>query len=733
MANSFEDGRVATAVAIDKDKNSQSAVKWALDKLRLKDNRILLVHVKVQHGLDSFYEGREPTPAEQQLFLPYRGLCAKKGIRVKEVVLQGQDVANTLSEYINRIHILNMVLGASSRGAIARAFKNADVPSSLVKYAPDFCNVYSVSKGKVQKLKSSNDSETPGSATSFSQDSVHSKFRPQESWKSTASDLSDASDLYSRDGGKNGSYFKNTQSRKMNPREQPFGRVPSPQHSCTSNDLQRLPGGSVNTSYESIGLGSYQHSHNFSGISDNEAANMTPAEKAGSSDISAILQCMQNQNLHVRTKGPVSYTLSESSDHSGINSFPSDVSYETIDQLQSYASRSSISSQPTDADDELKRLKQELKRITMMYNMVCQEDKEAERSSETAMAIVEREKMKCKAAVELANTAQRIAELEAEKRRNAEMKFKVESEEKEKAINALAQSEIQYRKYTMEEIQHATNHFAGSEKIGEGGYGPVFRATLDHTPVAIKVLRPDMSQGDKQFQREVDVLSRMRHPNMVILLGACPKYGCLVYEYMGNGSLEDRLNCENGSPPLSWRARFRIAVEIATALNFLHRTKPEPLVHRDLKPANILLDRNYVSKISDVGLSRLVPQAVADSITQCCMTAAAGTFCYIDPEYQQTGMLGTKSDIYSLGVVLLQILTGKPPMGLTHQVETAIENDQFAEVLDPKVKDWPVEEALSMAKMALRCCELRKKDRPDLDSEILPELHRLREIGSQLD
>lgn len=128
---------------------------------------------------------------------------------------------------------------------------------------------------------------------------------------------------------------------------------------------------------------------------------------------------------------------------------------------------------------------------------------EAGHSSETAMAIVEREKMKCKAAVELANTAQRIAELEAEKRRNAEMMFKAESEEKEKAINALAHTEIQYRKYTMEEIQHATNNFVGSEKIGEGGYGPVFRATLDHTPVAIKVLRPDMSQGDKQFQREV--------------------------------------------------------------------------------------------------------------------------------------------------------------------------------------------------------------------------------------
>jgi serine/threonine protein kinase len=110
------------------------------------------------------------------------------------------------------------------------------------------------------------------------------------------------------------------------------------------------------------------------------------------------------------------------------------------------------------------------------------------------------------------------------------------------------------------------------------------------------------------------------------------------------------------------------------------------------------------------------------------MTSTAGTFCYIDPEYQQTGMLGTKSDIYSLGVMLLQIITARPPMGLSHQVERSIERGTFKEILDPSVPDWPVEEALSYAKLALRCVELRRKDRPDLAKEILPELHRLKEI-----
>lgn len=217
---------------------------------------------------------------------------------------------------------------------------------------------------------------------------------------------------------------------------------------------------------------------------------------------------------------------------------------------------------------------------------------------------------------------------------------------------------------------------------------------------------------------------------MVLLLGACPDYGCLVYEYMDNGSLEDRLLRKNNSPPIPWALRFTIAAEIATALLFLHQTKPEPLVHRDLKPANILLDRNFVSKISDVGLARLVPPSVADSVTQYYMTSAAGTFCYIDPEYQQTGMLTTKSDIYSLGIMLLQIITARPPMGIAHQVNRAIEKGKFPEMLDPVVTDWPIEEAIAFAKLAVSCAELSKRDRPDLATVVVPELNRLRKFGT---
>ena len=233
-------------------------------------------------------------------------------------------------------------------------------------------------------------------------------------------------------------------------------------------------------------------------------------------------------------------------------------------------------------------------------------------------AMSEMDKHKTQSEIHATELAHRLAEMDKQKRRLVEMQARFKEQD--------MASNVSYRRYSIRDVEGATDGFSDAQKIGEGGYGPVYKAVLENTSVAIKILKSDVSQGLKQFQQEVEVLSCMRHPNMVILLGACPEYGCLVYEYMENGTLEDRLFCKDNTPPLSWRQRFRIAAEIATGLLFLHQAKPEPLVHRDLKPANILLDRHLNSKISDVGLARLVPPAVADSFTNYHMTAAAGKY-----------------------------------------------------------------------------------------------------------
>uniref|UniRef100_K3YZA5 RING-type E3 ubiquitin transferase n=1 Tax=Setaria italica TaxID=4555 RepID=K3YZA5_SETIT len=291
---------------------------------------------------------------------------------------------------------------------------------------------------------------------------------------------------------------------------------------------------------------------------------------------------------------------------------------------------------------------------------------------------------------------------------------------------------LECRIYTPDDIANATEHFSDELKIGEGGYGPVYKATLDNTLVAVKILYSNVTQGLKQFRQEVELLNNIRHPNMVHLVGACPEYGCLVYEYMPNGSLEDRLFCRSGTPPLPWQLRFRIAVEIAGGLLYLHKMKPEAFVHRDLKPGNILLDAGFVSKIGDVGLARIIPRSMdgAAATTQYRETAAAGTFCYIDPEYQKTGLVCTKSDVYALGVIYLQMVTGREPMGLAYTVSDALEGGTFADVLDGNVAGWPVQEARAFAELALKCCEMRRRDRPDLETVVMPELIRLHRLVS---
>ncbi|MCD7467833.1 hypothetical protein HAX54_005479, partial [Datura stramonium] len=641
-----DDGNHPIVVAIDKDKHSPSAVKWAVDHLVIGHPTLVLVHVRMKNspnqvGANGAGQNSNRGLSDQdthKVFIPFRAYSARKGIAVKEVVVEDISVSKGLLDYINNYHITNIVLGASSRSAFSRKFWTHDVPTIVNKAAPDFCTVYVISKGKQQSVRPAVKPLASSSA----------RLPPSQPWSGARlSNYSEPEDV--------------SRSAYMRAEKNIVGF-----------DMMSKSGTS-NASIDSLDFHTREPKNSYSRSSpSDDSCPFTP------------LSC-----------GSV------------------DVTGQNLDFTQVSLNDSCSSSSSWEA--EMNRLKLELRQTMDMYNSACKEAvsanqtakelhqwkmEEASRfnqariSEEAALHIAEMEKAKGKAAIEAAQKSQRLAEIEGKRRKYAELKARRETEEKNLALNDLSRSDICYRKYTIEEIEITTKNFSNSEKIGEGGYGPVYKGILDNTPVAIKVLRSDAAQGMQQFKQEVQVLGLMRHPNMVLLLGACPEYGCLVYEFMNNGSLEDRLFRKGNTPPIPWEIRFKIAAEIATGLLFLHQAKPEPLVHRDLKPGNILLDSNYACKISDVGLARLVPPSVADCVTQYHMTSAAGTFCYIDPEYQQTGKLGTKSDIYSLGVMLLQIITARPPMGLTHHVERAIENGTFADILDPTVPNWPVEEAL---------------------------------------
>lgn len=200
---------------------------------------------------------------------------------------------------------------------------------------------------------------------------------------------------------------------------------------------------------------------------------------------------------------------------------------------------------------------------------------------------------------------------------------------------------------------------------------------------------------------------------------------------MENGSLEDRLLRKNNTPPIPWFERYRIAWEVGSALVFLHNSKPEPIIHRDLKPANILLDHNFRSKIGDVGLSMMITTDSSSTFTVYKDTGPVGTLCYIDPEYQRTGLISPKSDIYAFGMIILQLLTAKPAIALTHVVETAIGNNNLTRILDSEAGNWPVEETKELAILGLSCAELRRKDRPGLKDRVLPILEKMKEVANK--
>ncbi|XP_019447826.1 PREDICTED: U-box domain-containing protein 35-like [Lupinus angustifolius] len=721
------------AVAIENNKTSQYAAKWAVDNLVTKDQSLFLIHVRTKLSDSKSYfnqDGPKPDKESKDLFDSFRIFFNRKSVQCKELLLEDTDICKALIESMHTYSIELMVLGAPSRSGIVRRFRTSDVPSNVTKVAPPFCTIYIISKGKVSSVKTStapllSAKTTPSPAPTPT--TIHNgyQFHPQLASQSVGDRIIDS------------------QSMRNYPPPLALTEKPSygTRHVPDEDDFIS-PFTRAGRSYES----SLAPDSDISFVSN------------GRPSVDRLFPSLHDD----MDGGRLSYT-SDFDVRSSFGSAMSGGGLKSIDMCspmpmrefpftsQSNTTVSSLRlSNPTDeVEAEMRRLKLELKQTMEMYSTACKEAltanqkamelqrwkmeeqkklEEARIAEEAALGLVEMEKEKCRAALKAAEQSQRIAELEGQKRLNAEMKAQTE---RKKGGDSFAPGSARYRRYTIEEIEEATKCFSDTLKIGEGGYGPVYRTELDHTPVAIKVLKPDAVQGRAQFQQEVEVLSCIRHPNMVLLLGACPEYGCLVYEYMANGSLDDCLFRRGKSPPLPWQLRFQIAAEIATGLLFLHQTKPEPLVHRDLKPGNILLDRNYVSKISDVGLARLVPPSVADTVTQYRMTSTAGTFCYIDPEYQQTGMLGIKSDIYSLGIMLLQLVTAKPPMGLTHHVARSIEKGTFGEMLDPAIDDWPLEQALHFAKLCLQCAEMRRKDRPDLGKVVLPEINKLRAFAEE--
>ncbi|KAB2015596.1 hypothetical protein ES319_D08G036600v1 [Gossypium barbadense] len=299
------------------------------------------------------------------------------------------------------------------------------------------------------------------------------------------------------------------------------------------------------------------------------------------------------------------------------------------------------------------------------------------------------------------------------------------------------------RVFSFSELKQATHGFNSLLKIGEGGFGCVYKGAIkpvdgkgEPAVVAIKKLSKNGLQGHKQWVAEVQFLGVVEHPNLVKLVGYCAVNGereiqrLLVYEFVQNKSLEDHLFGQ-AFPTLSWETRLRIMLGAAEGLAYLHEGLEVQVIYRDFKASNVLLDENFNPKLSDFGLAREGPMAGHTHVS----TAVVGTYGYAAPDYIETGHLTDKSDVWSFGVVLYEIITGrrslergraKPEQKLLDWVKLfPVDGKKFGSIMDPRLENrFSIGAARDIAKLANSCLSKSHKDRPKM-SRVVDRLKQI--------
>ncbi|KAJ4815992.1 Leucine-rich repeat transmembrane protein kinase [Rhynchospora pubera] len=293
--------------------------------------------------------------------------------------------------------------------------------------------------------------------------------------------------------------------------------------------------------------------------------------------------------------------------------------------------------------------------------------------------------------------------------------------------------------FSYNELRKATDGFSISNKIGEGGFGSVYKGKIkDGTTVAVKVLSSESRQGVREFLTELTVISDIEHENLVRLHGCCVEgiNRILVYPYMENNSLAQTLLGRNpDNLEFNWQTRVKLCIGVARGLAFLHDEIRPPIIHRDIKASNILLDKNLTPKISDFGLAKLLPPNTTHVSTR-----VAGTIGYLAPEYAIRGQVTRKSDIYSFGVLLLEIVSGRcntntrlpyEDQFLLERTWALYEQENLEKIIDAFLgDDLDVEEATRFLKVALLCTQDATRLRPSM-STVLKLLTGKKSMGTE--
>ncbi|KAG6769665.1 hypothetical protein POTOM_025325 [Populus tomentosa] len=292
--------------------------------------------------------------------------------------------------------------------------------------------------------------------------------------------------------------------------------------------------------------------------------------------------------------------------------------------------------------------------------------------------------------------------------------------------------------FTFKELALATDNFNSSTQVGRGGYGKVYRGILsDNSIVAIKRTEEGSLQGQKEFLTEIKLLSRLHHRNLVSLVGYCDEEEqMLVYEFMPNGTLRDWLS-DKGKGTLKFGTRLSIALGSAKGILYLHTEAQPPVFHRDIKATNILLDSKLNAKVADFGLSLLAPVLDDEgNLPNHVSTVVRGTPGYLDPEYFLTHKLTDKSDVYSLGIVFLELLTGMQPISfgknIVREVNMAHQSGIMFSIIDNRMGAYPSECVERFVVMALDCCHDRQDKRPSMQ-DVVRELETILKMMPETD